>query len=245
MFDNFDSELKEIYEKLFNCLVKILYGDFGTGKSLSATFLNIGSGIYHDSKILIANNPYFYLSCFGIEFIPLISTSQLENVKELKNSVVSMDEIQKIVDNRNSMSAKNSFIGDFTSDLRKFNMQITGTTHYTNTIDVRMYNETQCMIAPTFKYKSGKIRDNFIVNWSIIFKNYDEFNEINDLNLENFVNFYDTNFKPQPIVINHTEYIDNLRNVRSQRWVDDYELKCNKKIKENEEMFKIYLRGKE
>ena len=234
---------KEIYQDLINSYFIIFMDNFGAGKSISSEYLNLLMAYFNNRKSMLSNTPMYYLSSYDIEFIPLISTSQL--TEDNKNVQLNLDELQKIANSRDSKSPRNSFVTEFSTDIRKFNQSICGTTQYGNTIDVRLYDNADCIIIPEFKYKLEKrqLRNNFMIYWHILFKN-EGINETLTLNLEIVKEFYDTTFKPFKIVVNHSEYLDKLKDTKSQSYYDDYVLKCNKEIDKITKIFNLQMKGK-
>ena len=235
--------LKHIYQDLTNSYLTIFMDNFGAGKSISSVYLNILMAYFNNRNKMLSNTPMFYLSSYNIEFIPLISTSQMDN--EYKNTQINLDELQKIANSRDSKSARNSFVTEFSTDIRKFNQGIGATCQYGNTIDVRLFDNADIIIIPEFKYKLEKRqkRNNFILYWNILFKS-EGINEFITLDLNIIKDFYDTNFKPFKIIINHNEYLERLKDTKSQAYYDDYILKCNKEIDKIEKIFKLEMKGK-
>ena len=234
---------EDIYQDLLNAYFIIFMDNFGAGKSLSSTYLNLLMAHFNNRKIMLSNTPMYNLSSYNIEFIPLISTSQL--TENLKNVQLNLDELQKIANSRDSKSPRNSFVTEFSTDIRKFNQSICGTTQYGNTIDVRLFDNSDVIIIPEFKYKLAKRqeRTNFITYWNILFKN-EGINETITLNLDVLKSFYDTNFKPFKIIVNHNEYLEKLKDNKSQSYFDDYILKTNKEIDKITKIFNLQMKGK-
>ena len=236
-------ELKYIYQDLLNAYFIIFMDNFGAGKSISSVYINLLMAYFNNRKIMLSNTPMYNLSSYNIEFIPLISTSQL--TEDLKNVQLNLDELQKIANSRDSKSARNSFVTEFSTDIRKFNQGIGGTCQFGNTIDVRLFDNSDVIIIPEWKYKLDKRqeRNNFIVYWNILFKN-DGVNETIILNLDILKNLYDTYFKPFKIIINHDEYLERLKDKKSQSYYDNYILKCNKEIDKITKIFNLEMKGK-
>ena len=236
-------EIEDIYQDLLNGYFIIFMDNFGAGKSISSIYLNLLMAYFNNRKIMLSNTPMYYLSNYDIEFIPLISTSQL--TENLKNVQLNLDELQKIANSRDSKNARNSFVTEFSTDIRKFNQGIGATTQYGNTIDVRLYDNADIIIVPEWKYKLEKRqkRNNFNAYWNILFKS-EGINETINVNLDIIKNFYDTNFKPFKIIVNHEEYLDKLKDNKPQSYYDDYILKCNKEIDKITKIFNLQMKGK-
>ena len=189
----------------------------------------------------MSNMPLFNMSSYGLEFIPLISTSQFtENMKDIQ---IVMDELQKIANSRKSLSPENSFTTEFSTDVRKFNQGITATAQFNNTYDIRLCDNTEINILPEWKYEQKKNRNNFSIYWNIYYLE-NNVNQVITLNLNTVKNLYNTNFKPFKLVVNHEEYIDNLYESHKENYVEKYIEKSNKKIKVIEDSFKNEMRGK-
>ena len=236
-------ELEDTFRDLLNSFFIILMSNYGNGKSLASTYLSILQSIEQNRKIMLSNMPIFNLSSYNIEFIPLISTKQL--TENINNIQIDMDEMQKIANSRDSQSPRNSFVTEFSTDVRKFNQSICGTTQFGNTIDVRLYDNSTTIIIPEFKYKLGnnQKRLNFEMFLNIYFKDLNEI-KILPCDLEIITQFYNTNFKPFKIIVNHDEYIEKLEQTRNKKYVDDYINKCNKKINRIEKIFNLEMSNK-
>ena len=236
-------ELSDIYQDLTNSYLTIFMDNFGAGKSISSIYLNMLMAKFNDRNKMLSNTPMFYLSSYDIEFIPLITTKQL--TEDLKDVQFNLDELQKIANSRDSKSARNSFVTEFSTDVRKFNQGIGATCQYGNTIDVRLYDNSDVVIIPEWKYKMGKRqkRTNFIAYWNILFKS-EGINESITLDLEIMKYFYDTNFKPFKIIVNHEEYLDRLKDTKSKDYYDEYIKKIDNEIEKIEKIFKLEMKGK-
>ena len=236
-------ELKDIYQDLMNAYIIIFMDNFGAGKSISSIYLNLLMAYFNNRKVMLSNTPMYYLSNYNIEFIPLISTSQL--TEDNNNVQLNLDELQKIANSRDSKSERNSFVTEFSTDIRKFNQGIGATCQFGNTIDVRLFDNSDVIIIPEWIFKSDKRqkRNNFMVYWNILFKN-EGINETIKLNLDVIKDLYDTNFKPFKIVVNHEEYLDKIKDKKSQSYYDDYVIKCNKQIDKATKIFNLQMKGK-
>lgn len=233
----------EIHEELVNAYLPLFMDNFGAGKSISSTYLNIIMAYFNNRKKMLSNTPMFYLSSYNIEFIPLISTEQL--TENHINTQLNLDEMQKIANSRDSSSARNSFVTEFSTDIRKYNQSICGTCQYGNTIDVRIYDNSDFIIIPEFKYDYPKRqkRENFYSIWNILNKEKGYTKTI-ELNLKDVKDLYNTNFKPFKIVVNHEDYLDRIKTNRSQRYYDDYVKKCDKEIERIKKIFNLEMKNK-
>lgn len=231
-----------ILNQLYSSYMAMFLGNYGKGKSLSATYLNIMHALFNKRKVMLSNTPYFNLSSYGIEFVPLISTSQL--AEGLKDIQISLDEVQKIANSRDSLSARNGFVTEFSTDVRKYNQGIVGTAQFERTYDVRISDNTNVYIIPEWTVKQGKDRDDFNSMWNVII--FDEqIHERVNLNLESFIWSYDTNFKPDKIVVNHPEYLEHIEESKSTQFCENYITRCEKNISQQERRFKQIMKNKE
>ena len=233
----------EIMLDLTNSFFTICMSNYGNGKTISSSYLSLIMAKYNNRKIIMSNTPLFFLSSFDIEFIPLISTSQL--TQNLKDIQLNMDELQTIANSRDSKSPRNSFVTEFSTDIRKYNQGVSSTTQYGNTIDDRLFDNSDVIIVPEWKYKQAKntLRTDFNMYWNILFKETG-INETIEIDIEIMKYFYNTKFKPFKMIVNHEEYIDKLKDTRKKEYVDDYINKCNEKIYEYENIFKLEMQGK-
>lgn len=231
-----------ILNQLYSGYMAMFLGNFGKGKSLSATYLNTMHALFNKRKVILSNTPYFHMSSYGIEFIPLISTSQLS--EGLRDVQISLDEVQKIANSRDSLSARNSFVTEFSTDVRKFNQGIVGTAQFERTYDIRISDNTNIYILPEWAVKQGKDRDDFRSIWNVLI--FDEqIHEQIELNLESFIWSYDTNYKPDKIVVNHPEYLEHIEESKSQKYYENYMIRCDKSIAIQEKRFKNIMKKKE
>lgn len=233
-----DRLLEELYSSNFT----VFLGNFGLGKSISQTYLGIMSAMLNKRKVIMSNTPIYNLSSYGLEFIPLISTSQF--TENMKNVEIIMDELHKIADSRKSLSPENSFVTEFSTDVRKFNQGIVATSQFNNTYDVRLVNNTEINIVPEWKIPGKKDRIDFNSIWNIYFlSNYET--ESLTLNLDSIKNMYNTNFKPLKLICNHRDYIDNLEDRRTEKYMDKYHMNTDKALRISREIFKDEMKGKE
>jgi len=235
-------EYNRLLEELYSSNFSVFLGNFGRGKSISLTYLSIMSALLNKRKVIMSNTPIFNLSTFGIEFKPLISTSQF--TEGMRDTQIVLDELQKIANSRKSLSPENSFVTEFSTDVRKFNQGITATSQFNNTYDIRLCDNTEVNIAPEWVIPQKKGRKDFRIYWNLYFLDSNE-NEIITLNLDMIKNYYDTTFKPFKLIVNHKDYIDNMYEKHKDAYVEKYINTCNDQIKKAEDTFNIMMRGKE
>jgi len=234
-------EEDRLMEELYSSNFSVFLGNYGRGKSISMTYLAIMAATLNKRKVVMSNTPLFDLSTFGLEFIPLISTSQFtDNMRDVE---IVMDELQKIANSRKSLSPENSFVTEFSTDVRKFNQGIVATAQYGNTYDVRLYDNTEVTIVPEWMTNEKRNRSNFYSKWNLYFMDMNE-NEVLELNLERMIDYYDTTFKPFKLVCNHEDYILNLEDRYKDERMKKYHDQCEKQINQAEQTFKDCMRGR-
>ncbi len=234
-------EYDQLLEELYSSNFSVFLGNYGRGKSISMTYLSIMAATLNKRKVILSNTPLFDMSTFGLEFIPLISTSQF--TEGMRDVQIVMDELQKIANSRKSLSPENSFVTEFSTDVRKFNQGIVATAQYGNTYDIRLYDNTEVTIVPEWHTKEKRNRVDFYSKWQLYFMDTNE-NEAIDLNLEKMINYYDTTFKPFKLVVNHPEYIDILEDRYKEDKLAKYAETCDKQIKQAEDTFRNDMRGR-
>lgn len=232
---------ERLLEELYSSNFTMFLGNYGKGKSISLSYLAIMAAVLNKRKVVMSNTPIYNLSSYGLEFIPLISTSQFtENMRDIE---ILIDELQKVANSRNSLSAENSFVTEFSTDVRKFNQGVVGTSQYGNTYDIRLYDNTEIQITPNWITKEKKNRTNFMINWVVWFMDSQEVETVT-LNLESIIDMYDTTYKPFKLVVNHEDYMDNLSDKHKSDYVDKYILTSNKAIKKANDVFDEQMGGR-
>ena len=144
------------------------------------------------------------------------------------------------VNSRASMSRKNTFINDWIVSLRKNNNRVIGTVQFMNWIDKNLDTICELIILPRFInfYSDDKMQDtlsrienkDFLTEWKIIDK-IDGTTETVDINLYLTIDCYNTDFKPNKLVINHNDYLLNI--------MDKSERKFNQLVEKNEKLINI------
>jgi len=206
----------EILDILCSRKVIVIAGEYGRGKTLSAIALIFLLSNLNESYRVLSNIPLY----FG-KFIELYSIESLNDTKtfdsEHKKSIIFHDELQRDFNSREFQTSSAKIVSKFAVDFRKDDSQLIGTIQFMNRIDSSMNEIIQIIIIPSLinHYSNNeKIdlherlnRKDFFTNWKIIDKKYDEFYEL-QINLYPFLNFYDTKFKPFPLIINHEEFLE-------------------------------------
>jgi hypothetical protein len=235
---------REIIELILSRYIILFGGRYSRGKSLSITALNFYSAMFNNRKKFLTNMP-IDLKGFGntIEYIPLISTKQFDDIPQSTNII--WDETYVDLFSRSASSIKNKYISLFSRDVAKMDAKIIGSVQFFDTIDKILGMILEIIIIPEYlnKYSENTKKDNeirfakkdFMMKWTI----YDR-REQNEyeliLNLYEFIFMYNTKFKPQPLFINHDEYIKKLKKNEKMLFED---------IKEKEVEFRLehYKKG--
>ena len=230
-----------LLENLYSSNFTVFLGNFGRGKSISLTYLAVMSALLNKRKVVMSNTPIYDLSSYGIEFIPLISTSQFtENMKDIQ---IVIDELQKTANSRKSLSIENSFVTEFSTDVRKFNQGICATSQFNNTYDVRLCDNTEVNIVPQWKYEQKKNRKDFSIYWNLFFLDTNETETI-ELDMDTVKNMYDTTYKPFKLVVNHEDFISDMYDKHKESYVDRYITKNNALIHKAEGLFNLEMENR-
>lgn len=122
----------------------VLYkGRIGSGKTL--TMVKDAYQYYQEGYKIYAN---FQLA-FG-EYISGEEVLKLDKQSKLKNCVLVLDEVQTFFDSRNFKKSENKDFSYFIQQIRKRNIIILCTAQYVNTIDLRLRQHVQILVAPSF-----------------------------------------------------------------------------------------------
>ena len=210
---------KDILEILFNRKIIVFAGEYGRGKTLSMVSFAFISSIFNNYHRFLSNIPiYFKIKTCDNEYLPLIESSSFD--EDNKGTQILIDEMQRDLNSHDFLSGSVKIVSKFSVDLRKDDAQLIGSVQYMDRLEKSMNEILQCIIIPSFinKYSNNDKEDNkirmdkkdFTVNWFIIDKKYnDEYNI--KLNLYNFINYYNTRFKPYPMIINNKEFMDKKK----------------------------------
>jgi hypothetical protein len=210
---------KDILEILFNRKIIVFCGEYGRGKTLSMASFCFISSIFNNYHRFLSNIPLFFkIKTTENNYIPLVESSCFD--ADNKGTMIIIDEMQRDLNSREFLSGSVKIVSKFSVDLRKDDAQLVGSVQYMDRLEKSMNEICQCIIIPSFinHYSNNdkediKIRlDNkdFSVDWFIIDKKYNEEYHLK-LNLFNFLNYYGTNFKPYPLIINNKEYMDKKK----------------------------------
>lgn len=219
---------KEILDILFNRYVIIFVGEFGKGKTLSMIALSSLLSLSKNKYNILSNIPLTFKKLNQLYTIkPLIETSQFDGFND--NIIFLLDELHRDINSRQSMSQKNTFINLWVTNLRKKDSRVFGSVQFLDWIDRNLGNICELIIIPSFvnNYNYDKIKEieirlkkkDFLINWRIIDKiNITNYNF--KINLYPFINFYSTKFSPLPLVANHEEYYEKLRDKSIKKFED-------------------------
>lgn len=115
-------------------MITIFVGRRGRGKTLLMT-----RRLYRRYKM-----GYKIYTNYNVEFPheKLDAVKLMEMGKELHNCAMGVDELQTMIDSRNSMSIRNKLISYFILQTRKRNVVLFGTTQHERMIDIRLRQQT-------------------------------------------------------------------------------------------------------
>lgn len=234
--------LKDIFDIIFSRKIIIFGGEFGRGKTLSMCAYTYFASIINNKNIIISNIPLKLGKADKINtYKPLIETKQFD--EENKNSIFFMDEMQNDLDSRDFMNPKNRYLMNWVKGLRKDNSQVVGSIQYFDFLEKRLSDLLQLIIIPSWVkfYSNNEEIDNkirmgkkdFRSRWYILDKKVAGEYIIPSINLFPFLNFYQTNFKPNALIINHKEYMQNLKDKKSRIKYENYEYDLKDRLKFN------------
>lgn len=179
-------ELFQEIDQEQTCIIGII-GDLGDGKSLTAVSLSIlYKALYQQQGI---NKPILTNTPLTIDYEFLEYYDQLDN---RHNTIMLIDEIQQIADCRKHTSKGNFFTAGIMMDIRKFNNILFWTAPESGLVEKRVRNRT------TFYMKPRKIF-NLVFNILITDVRDNAYDSIK-INLDGFKNFYNTHYKPIPLM---------------------------------------------
>ncbi len=214
----------EILDILCSRKVIVIAGEYGRGKTLSATALTFLISNLNDSYKILSNIPLHFKTFNQLYHIDSLNDTKTFD-SEHKKTIIFHDELQRDFNSREFQSSSAKIVSKFAVDFRKDDSILLGTIQFMNRIDSSMNEIIQIIIIPTLKnhYSNNeKIdleerlkRKDFLTSWRIIDKKYDEYYQL-EINLFPFLNFYDTKFKPFPLVINHEEFLEKQEKNLSQ-----------------------------
>jgi hypothetical protein len=214
---------KEILEILFNRKIIVFAGEYGRGKTLSMESFAFISSIFNGYHRFLSNIPvYFPIKISENEYIPLIESAKFDD--DNQKTMILIDEMQRDLNSREFLSGSVKIISKFSVDLRKDEAQLIGSVQYLDRLEKSMNEILQCIIIPSFvnHYSNDDKKDiearlhnhDFSVDWFIIDKKYNDEYHLK-LNLYKFITYYNTKFKPYPLIINNKEYMDKKKESES------------------------------
>jgi hypothetical protein len=214
----------EVLELTLSHYVITVGGRYSRGKSLIISALSFFDILLNERTKFLTNMPINFNGAFPkkeIEYKPLISTSQFDNLP--KDTNIIWDEMQQDLFSRNSNSIKNKFVVIFGRDIAKLGCKLFGSFQFGDTIDKVMGFAVEIIIIPEYyeTYSKNIKEDNalrvenkdFRINWTIYDKRNIEEYYISgkDLNLYPIIFNYNTKYKMNPLFVNHKEYIEKMK----------------------------------
>lgn len=206
--------LIKLLELLSSKQVIVFEGEWGTGKTLSMVEYVRMMVQYTGIRKILSKMPVFYPNIPGIEYSPLIQTSQFEHITD---TIIEHDELLDDLDRRDSLSPRNKYFTRFAKVFRKIRCQEVGTVQYISMVDERLIEMMQILITPKWKRKYHKdvkidaqIREekrDYRMYWFVCdLKANREYNII--LDVSSSLGCYDTNYIPNKLAVTHKEYLD-------------------------------------
>jgi len=231
-------EISEILDILCSRKVIVIAGEYGRGKTLSGAALIFLLSNLNESYKILSNIPLH----FG-KFQELYNIESLNDSKTFDNdhkkTTIFHDELQRDFNSREFQTSSAKIVSKFAVDFRKDDSQLVGTIQFMDRIDSSLNEIIQIIIIPTMinHYSNNeKIdlaerleRKDFLTNWKIIDKKYDDVHEL-EINLYPFLNFYDTKFKPFPLVINHEEFLEKAEKNLSKTKFENLQNNIERKL---------------
>jgi len=215
-------------------------GRYSRGKSLLITALGFFDIILNNRNKFLSNMPINYDNMFPdkqLKYTPLVQTSQFDNME--RDTAIFIDEIQQLINARNSSSTNNKFLTIFQRDVAKLNNRIFGSFQFGDTIDKVFGLAVEIIIIPDYykKYSKDITEDNiqriehqdFRMNLTIYDKRDGDKYYISGehFNLYPIIFMYNTKFKMDKLFLDHRDYVAKLKPMERERFNDikDYEVK--------------------
>lgn len=111
--------------------------------------------------LAFANFGWTVYSNFNVSFAKRISNEDFLNFDKqnsLSDCVIMIDEIQSLLDNRQSMTKKNVKNSHFMQQIRKKNIKLLATAQFINTVDLRFKQHVDIDVFPKYhKMKTGDV----------------------------------------------------------------------------------------
>lgn len=156
-------------------LIYFYQGRKGSGKTLT---------MVRDAHIFHLNGWNVYAN-FEVSFATKITNEEFLNFdknKSLQNCVILIDEIQSLLDNRQSMSKKNVKSSHFIQQIRKKGIQLLATAQFSNTVDLRFKQHVDYEIYPRYiKQDKGDITRVTIIDRTAIIDSFGDESELQDI----------------------------------------------------------------
>lgn len=213
--------IKDKLNIIFSRYIVMFGGEFGRGKSLSLAALTWLEIVFTQKQNIISNMPLHYRHFEkNIKISPIIRSSQFNLNNLIKNSIIIHDEAHRDLFARNAASERNKFITSFSVGFRKDAIKYRGSLQFFDTLEFIMGKMLEMVIIPTFvnQYSADSEEDaktrlekkDFLVRWNCLDRKEDNEFDI-FINLYPYINMYNTNYKPQQLVIDHEEYLEKMQ----------------------------------
>jgi len=194
----------EFLELIASKKVIIIAGEYGRGKSLSATAILFFLFVYNGASKILSNIPLNFMIFNKIISVePYNCTSVLD--KDHIKTLIFHDELQRDFNTREFQSSSSNIFSRFAVNFRKDESQLVGTIQFMDRLDNALNEIVQIIIIPTYKNTYSKnekldlaerlLRKDFIVEFRVKDNKTNEIETVEPFNLYPFLFFYDTKFK--------------------------------------------------
>jgi hypothetical protein len=213
----------EILDLILSRYVVAVGGRYSRGKSLILSALGFFDIAMNNRISFLTNMPVNYDKLFKekIDYTPLVSTSQFDNIPRGSNIV--MDEAQQDLNARNSSSTTNRFLTVFGRDVAKLDCRLRISFQNGDTLDKVIGFAIDAIIIPEYleTYSKNIKEDNiqrienkdFRLNLTVYDRRDGEqyFISGKNFNLYPMIFTYDTRFKMNRLYVNHKDFLERLK----------------------------------
>lgn len=134
-------------------MIVAIMGFAGTGKSMLSVYLAARFKIFGNYEI-ISNMKEFKLRDYDLEtdFIPIVDSIRADRniIKQPKQRLLHVDEIQQYLDSRESSTKKNKKLSKYFYQIRKFGFDFIYTLQDFYSLDIRLRRITEMFMIPNY-----------------------------------------------------------------------------------------------
>lgn len=227
----------KIIRLILSRYVVFVGGRYSRGKSLILTFLTI-MDIILNNRIGVYSNMPLKFEEFNNMIKPLIDTAFFDDIP--LNSNIVWDEMTNDISARAHATTKNKFISVLGVDVAKKNVRLRATFQFGDTVDKIMGFYCECIIIPEYvnTYSDDTKEDNikrvenkdFLQHWIIIDKRDNDTRYELTVNLYPVIFLYNTKFKPIPLIVNHADYLEKMKDKEFERFEMKNKIEIKKRI---------------